>query len=186
MPLLRQIAQLGHPVLRIPAASVAAPASDAIRALIDDLLVTLADAGGVGIAAPQVYESSALFIVTSRATPSFPDAPVMEPEIVINPEILERSGGIVKGWEGCLSIPGIRGDVPRHLRIRVRYQTVDGRIVDRNFDGFIARVFQHEDDHLRGLVFLDRLESSRDVITEKEYQKRVASMTRTAQPKGET
>ncbi|MFI5456253.1 MAG: peptide deformylase [Isosphaerales bacterium] len=76
---------------------------------------------------------------------------------------------------------GFRHDVPRHLRIRVHYQMVDGRIVDRNFAGFIARVFQHEDDHLRGLVFFDRLESSRDVITEKEYQKRVASMSRTAQ-----
>jgi len=178
MALLRQIAQVGHPVLRIPAASVTVPASDAIRALIDDMLVTLADAGGVGIAAPQVYESSALFIVASRPNPSFPDAPIMEPEVVINPEILERSGGIVKGWEGCLSIPGIRGDVPRHLCIQVRYQTADGRVVARSFDGFIARIFQHEDDHLRGLVFLDRLENSRDVITEKEYQKRLASITR--------
>jgi len=81
---------------------------------------------------------------------------------------------------------GIGGDVPRDLRIRVRYQTVDGRVVDRSFAGFAARVFQHEDDHLRGLVILDRLEGSRDVITEKEYQKRVASMTGTAQPKQAT
>ncbi len=177
MPLLRQIAQLGHPVLRIPASSLAVPASDAIRTLIDDMLVTLADAGGVGIAAPQVYESSALMIVASRPNARYPDAPSMEPEVVINPEILERSGGIVKGWEGCLSIPGIRGDVPRHLHILARYHTVDGRVVERNFTGFIARIFQHEEDHLRGLVFLDRLESARDVITEKEYQKLIASTT---------
>jgi peptide deformylase len=174
MALLRQIAQLGHPVLRAATAPVALPGSDAIRALIDDMLVTLHDANGVGIAAPQVYESSALFIVASRPNPRYPDAPLMEPEVVVNPEIVERSDELVKGWEGCLSIPGIRGDVPRHRRIRVRYQTVEGHVVEKEFSDFVARVFQHEDDHLRGIVFLDRLESSRDVITEKEYQKRLS------------
>jgi peptide deformylase len=95
----------------------------------------------------------------------------MEPEVVINPEIIERSKELVKDWEGCLSIPGIRGHVPRYQRIRARYRTLDGREVENEFQDFVARVFQHEDDHLRGLVFLDRLESPRDVITEKEYQK---------------
>ena len=127
MALIRQIAQLGHPVLRAATAPVALPASDAVRALIDDMLETLRDANGVGIAAPQVYESSALFIVASRPNPRYPDAPLMKPEVVINPEIVERSDELVKDWEGCLSIPGIRGDVPRHRRIRVRYQTVEGR-----------------------------------------------------------
>ena len=88
------------------------PASDAIRALIDDMLATLEDANGVGIAAPQVYESAAIFIVASRPNPRYPDAPLMEPEVVINPEIVERSDELVKDWEGCLSIPGIRGDRP--------------------------------------------------------------------------
>jgi peptide deformylase len=174
MALLRQIAQLGHPVLRAATARVALPASDAMRALIDDMLETLRDANGVGIAAPQVYESLALFIVASRPNPRYPDAPLMEPEVVINPEILERSDELVKGWEGCLSIPGIRGDVPRHRRIRVRYQTVEGQVVEKEFSEFVARVFQHEDDHIHGIVFLDRLESTQDVITEKEYQKRLA------------
>ena len=71
------------------------------------------------------------------------------------------------------SIPGIRGNVPRHRQIRVRYQTVSGLVVETEFRDFVARVFQHEDDHLHGMVFLDRLESTRDVITEKEYQKRL-------------
>ena len=82
---------------------------------------------------------------------------------------------MVKGWEGCLSIPGIRGDVPRHRHIKTRYQTIDGTLVERPFSDFVARIFQHEDDHLRGIVFLDRLESTRDLITEKEYQKRIAT-----------
>jgi peptide deformylase len=171
MALIRQIAQLGHPVLREPARPVDLPASEKLRALVEDMLETMRDAEGVGIAAPQVYEGASVFIVASKPNARYPDAPSMEPEVVVNPEIVERSDEVVKGWEGCLSIPGIRGNVPRHRRIRVRYRTLEGSEVDREFEGFVARVFQHEDDHLRGLVFLDRLESPRDIITEKEFRK---------------
>jgi peptide deformylase len=174
MALLRQIAQLGHPVLRTPARPVNLPASDVLRTLIADMLVTLEDANGVGIAAPQVYEPAALFIVASRPNPRYPTAPLMQPEVVINPEIVERSDELIKDWEGCLSIPGLRGLVPRHRHIRVTYQTVESQVVEREFVDFVARIFQHEDDHLRGIVFLDRLESTRDVVTEKEYQKLLA------------
>jgi peptide deformylase len=177
MAILRQIAQLGHPVLRANAAPVELPAAALVRELADDMLVTLRDADGVGIAAPQVYESRSLFIVASRPNPRYPEAPHMEPEVVINPRILERSTELVIGWEGCLSIPGIRGSVPRHQRIRVRYQTLVGAEVERELVDFVARVFQHEDDHLNGVVFLDRLESTRDVITEREYQKELAGRT---------
>ena len=172
MPLLRQIAQLGHPVLRTHAAEIELPASEALRSLVDDMRETLRDADGVGIAAPQVYEPLSLFIVAPRPNLRYPDAPLMEPEVVINPEILDRSDDLVKGWEGCLSIPGIRGNVPRHRRIRTRYQDIEGRVVEKTFEDFIARIFQHEFDHLRGVVFLDRLESTADVVTEREYQKR--------------
>ena len=174
MALLRQIAQLGHPVLRAPVAPAIFPASDSMRSLVADMLETMRDANGVGIAAPQVFESVAIFIVASRPNPRYPNAPVMEPEVVINPEIIERSPEIVKDWEGCLSIPGLRGEVPRHRHIKARYQTIDGSDVERQFSDFVARIFQHEDDHLRGIVFLDRLESTRDVITEKEFQKQMA------------
>jgi peptide deformylase len=169
--MIRQIAQLGQPILRVVAAPVELPASAGLRALVDDMLATLREADGVGIAAPQVYESRALFIVASRPNSRYPDAPVIEPEVVINPEIVVRSDDLIKGWEGCLSIPGIRGLVPRHRTIRVRYRTLDGAAIEREFVGFVARVFQHEDDHLRGIVFLDRLETSHDVVTEKEYQR---------------
>ena len=172
MPLLRQIAQLGHEVLRAPARDVALPAADGLRAFADDLMATMLDADGVGIAAPQVYESMAVFIVASRPNPRYPDAPTMEPVVVANPEIVWRSDEVVKGWEGCLSIPGIRGHVPRHRSIRARYRDLDGAEVEREFADFVARVFQHEDDHLRGVVFLDRLESNRDIVCEKEFRKR--------------
>jgi len=173
MALLRQIAQLGHPVLRAPVASVTFPASEVVRALVADMRETMTDSNGVGIAAPQVFESVAIFIVASRPNPRYPEAPLMEPEVVINPEIIERSAEMVKDWEGCLSIPGLRGEVSRHRHIKTRYQTIEGKLVERNFSDFVARIVQHEDDHLHGIVFLDRLESTRDLITEKEYQKRI-------------
>src|SRR5271157_4895400 len=139
MPILRQIAQLGHPVLRTLAAPVERPTSVDVRALIDDMLATLREADGVGIAAPQVYEPVTLFIVASRPNPRYPEAPTMEPEVVINPEILERSEDMIKGWEGCLSIPGIRGEVPRHRRIRARYQTAGGQQIEREFTRLLAQ-----------------------------------------------
>jgi len=174
MPRPRPIAQLGDPVLRTIAAPVELPPSDELRGLADDMIETMRDAGGVGLAAPQVSEPSRLFIVASRPNARYPDAPLMEPVVVINPEILERSDDLVKGWEGCLSIPGIRGYVPRHRRIVVRYTGLDGEEVETAFDDFIARVFQHEYDHLEGVVFLDRLESTSDVVTEREYLDRFA------------
>jgi peptide deformylase len=174
MPILRQIAQLGHPFLRTPALPVELPASTEVRSLVDDMLATLREADGVGIAAPQVHESRSILIVASRPNPRYPEAPSMEPEVVINPEILYRSPEMVKGWEGCLSIPGLRGEVPRHRTIRVRYRDLEGDPVERELADFVARIFQHEYDHLHGIVFLDRLESVRDIVSEKEYQKRFA------------
>lgn len=174
MPLLRQIAQLGHPVLRAPASAISLPAGESVRALVEDMLATLVEAEGVGLAAPQVHEGASLFLVASRPNARYPDAPSMDPEVVINPEIVEASPELVKGWEGCLSIPGLRGLVPRHRRIVARYRTLDGAEVEREFADFVARVFQHEFDHLHGLVFLDRLESPRDVVTEREYARQFA------------
>jgi peptide deformylase len=171
MAVLRQIAQLGHPVLRATSGPVELPASDAMRTLVDDLMATLRDADGVGIAAPQVYEPIRLFLVASRPGPRYPDAPLMEPLVVFNPEIVERSAEVVKDWEGCLSIPGLRGNVPRHRSIRVRYQTREGAEIEQELSDFVARIFQHELDHLQGLLFLDRLESTRDLVSEKEYRR---------------
>jgi peptide deformylase len=174
MAVLRQIAQLGNPILRAPAAPVPFPLTDDLATLIDDMLETLRDADGVGLAAPQVHQPLQIMIVASRPNPRYPEAVEMEPLVVVNPEIVERSGERVKGWEGCLSIPGLRGEVSRHKRVTARYQDVDGEPVVREFHDFIARIFQHEDDHLRGIVFLDRLEDGGRLATEREYQKRFA------------
>jgi peptide deformylase len=175
MAILRQIAQLGQPVLRIPARPVTDPLAPAVQALIDDLLVTVADADGVGIAAPQVFEPLTLFIVASRPNLRYPQAPAMEPTVMINPQLLWRSDELDKGWEGCLSIPGLRGLVPRHRRIGIRYLTRSGTVREEEYAGFLARVFQHEFDHVQGLVFIDRVESTRELATEKEYLRSLAS-----------
>lgn len=174
MAVIRRIAQLGHPILRTKAEAARFPLSEETRRLVDDMLATLRDADGVGIAAPQVYQSLQIFIVAPRPNPRYPEAVETPPEVVFNPEIVERSAEMALGWEGCLSIPGLRGEVPRHKRIVARYQNIEGDEVTREFHDFVARIFQHEDDHLRGIVFLDRMESMTSLATEREYQRRFA------------
>ncbi len=174
MPILRQIAQLGQPVLREPVRHITNPLDPTIQLLIDDMLATVADANGVGIAAPQVYQSLSLFIVASRPNQRYPNAPAMEPTAMLNPQLIDASSEAEKGWEGCLSIPGIRGLVSRHKRVRVRYLDRKGEIHEEEYEGFLARIFQHEFDHINGVVFLDRVADSRDLVSEKEYQRFVA------------
>ncbi|HBG04177.1 MAG: peptide deformylase [Geobacteraceae bacterium GWC2_58_44] len=168
MSILRQIAQLGQPVLREPGRQIADPRDPAVQLIIDDMIATVADANGVGIAAPQIYESLALFIIASRPNPRYPEAPEMVPVAMLNPELVRASNETETGWEGCLSIPGIRALVRRNRRIRVRYLNRAGDLREEEYEGFLARIFQHEYDHINGLVFLDRVDS-RDIVTEKEY-----------------
>jgi peptide deformylase len=153
------------------AKQVADPLHESVQALIEDMLVTVAEADGVGIAAPQVFEPLSVFIVASRPNPRYPHAPEMKPTAMINPEIVWVSDETDKGWEGCLSIPGLRGQVPRHRRIGIRYLTRTGELREEEYGDFLARVFQHEFDHLQGLVFIDRLYNTRELATEKEYQR---------------
>jgi peptide deformylase len=98
----------------------------------------------------------------------------MEATAVINPEVLWVSEEKEKDWEGCLSVPGIRGMVPRPKEIKVRFTTRDGDTVERAFSGFAARVFLHENDHLDGLTWLDQVENNQDIVSEKEYLKAIA------------
>ncbi len=168
-----QIAQLGNPILRQQAQNIENVRDERIQKLIDNLISTVAQANGVGIAAPQVAQSYRLFIVASRPNPRYPNAPEMEPTAILNPRVIGHSEEVVKGWEGCLSIPGIRGLVPRYRAIEVEYTSRNGKLQRREFTDFVARIFQHENDHLDGIVFLDRLESTRDIITEQEYQQQI-------------
>jgi peptide deformylase len=97
----------------------------------------------------------------------------MRPTAMINPKIIAHSTETVKGWEGCLSVPGIRALVPRYQSIEVEYTDTSGELQKLEFTDFIARIFQHEYDHLEGLVFLDRVETTLDMMTEAEYQERI-------------
>ena len=168
-----EIVQLGHPILRTQAQYVENIQDQHIQNLVDDLMATVGQANGVGIAAPQVAESYRLFIVASRPNPRYPHAPTMEPTAMINPKILAHSTETAKGWEGCLSIPGIRGLVPRYQIIEVEYSDRNGKQQKQELTDFVARIFQHELDHLDGIVFLDRMDTTLDLVTEQEYQKRI-------------
>ncbi|MEA5595955.1 peptide deformylase [Rivularia sp. UHCC 0363] len=164
------IIELGNPILRQKAEFVKDIQDKTIQKLIDDLLVTVKETNGVGIAAPQVAVGYRIFIVASRPNFRYPNAPLMEPTAMINPRILNYSDDIVKGWEGCLSIPGIRGLVPRYREIEVEYTDRYGQLQKQELTDFVARIFQHEYDHFEGLVFLDRVETTFDIVTEQEYQ----------------
>ena len=166
-----EVIQLGHPILRSQAHNIDNIHSPQVQSLIDNLLTTVIAANGVGIAAPQVAVRDRLFIVASRPNPRYPNAPEMEPLAMINPQILAHSPELIIGWEGCLSIPGIRGLVPRYQAIEVQYSDRTGKLHKQELTDFVARIFQHELDHLDGIVFIDRLQSTQDLITEQEYQK---------------
>lgn len=170
-----RIAEIGNPILRTRANGVPDVKSPATQTLIDDLLATVGKVNGVGLAAPQISQSKRIFIIASHPNPRYPNAPFMEPTAVINPVILSHTGDLVKDWEGCLSIPGIRALVPRYAEVTVSYTDRTGTSVKRRFTDFIARIFQHENDHLDGILFLDRITSSKEIISEYEYQKLLAA-----------
>jgi peptide deformylase len=166
-----EIAQLGAQVLRQHADCVSQVDSPDIRQIINAMQTTLATTQGVGLAAPQISRLKRIIIVASRPTTRYPTAPKMDATVMINPVFEALSNEKEKGWEGCLSIPGIRALVPRFKAINVQYTNEQGRLIEQELDGFVARVFQHEADHLDGKVYLDRVESSADIISESEYLK---------------
>jgi len=170
-PQTSQISQLGDPVLRQIAQPVVDVRDRQIQSLIDDLLKKLKASKGVGIAAPQVGRSIRLLIVASHPNDRYPNAPKMEPTAMIDPRILSQSEAIAKDWEGCLSVPGIRGLVPRSQSIEIEYIDRYANLQHTTLSDFVARIFLHEYDHLEGKVFLDRVESSLELITDSEYLK---------------
>ncbi len=151
------IVRMGNPVLRTPAAPVPpeALAEPATQQWIDDMIETMHDADGVGLAAPQVGVAWQLFVY--EAMDEDDPAAGIPLAVVVNPMVEPMVGEQVFDWEGCLSIPDLRGLVPRHPALRLRGSDRHGRPVDRVVDGFEARIVQHEFDHLNGVLFLDRM-----------------------------
>lgn len=171
--MLMKIAQVGEQILKTPAVQVTNFDSD-LQQFLDDLLETMHAANGIGIAAPQVFDPRAIMIMGARPNPRYPDSPEMKPMVLINPRIIEQSGEVIKDWEGCLSVPGVRGMVPRESYVRVEYQDETGKHHQLEWQGFLARVFLHEYDHLIGKTWLDRVESVADIVGEAVYMKLVA------------
>lgn len=171
-----KIVQLGNDILRQQAIAVDNVHSPTIKEIIETMKCILANTQGVGIAAPQIGESQRIIIVGSRPTSRYPNAPLMAPLVMINPSFQALSTDKAKDWEGCLSIPGIRALVPRYRKIHTRYVDPQGVILELRLEGFIARIFQHECDHLDGKVFLDNVETADDIFSEKEYLKQLDSV----------
>lgn len=166
-----KIAQLGDSVLRQQAKKTQDVDSTSINTIVEKMLDILFESNGVGLAAPQISESVCIVIIASRSSKRYPNAPEMEPVVMFNPAFEALSKTMKKDWEGCLSIPGIRALVPRFEKIKITYLDRQGEQQEWIVDNFIARIFQHEYDHLEGLVYLDRVENNRDIISESEFQK---------------
>jgi len=170
-----KIAQMGHPVLGQRAQEVADPAAPEIRRLVADMVETMIDANGAGLAAPQVHVPLrvVVFQAPGDRTPDGVDADEMFDHtapltVLINPVIEVVDDGFDGGWEGCLSVPGLRGFVERPGHIHYRGFGTDGKLIARTAKGFHARVVQHECDHLDGVLYPQRMRDMSKLIFESE------------------
>jgi peptide deformylase len=156
-----KIARLGHPILRRVAEPVPpdAVASPEIQRLIDDMLETMDEYDGAGLAAPQVRVSKRVVVYGVSANPRYPDAEHVPLTVLVNPVVTLLGDVVEEGWEGCLSVPDLRGLVPRRTRVRVEALGRDGTPLRFEARDFHARVIQHECDHLDGIVYVDRMTS---------------------------
>jgi peptide deformylase len=166
-----KVARMGHPVLRAKArpfdrAEIKTPV---VQKLIDDMIETMLEYHGVGLAAPQVHEGLRVFVASLETNDD--GDPESEPMAVINPEISIVGSEMVEDWEGCLSIPDIRGRVPRAREIKVRAFDRQGERIELRAHDFSARVIQHETDHLDGVLFFDRMRSLESLTFLDEYSR---------------
>ncbi|ABS63682.1 peptide deformylase [Parvibaculum lavamentivorans DS-1] len=185
---IRKIARMGHPVLRGIARPVPDPTAPEVKALVRDMIETMIDANGAGLAAPQVYEPWR--IVVFQAPESRLPEGVDETEafdhtapltVLINPEVEILTEEMEKGWEGCLSVPGLRGSVPRHTELRYRGYGLNGELIERRARGFHARVIQHECDHLDGILYPQRMDDLAELIFESEARAWLAARAEKAE-----
>jgi peptide deformylase len=167
------VARLGNPILREKAKPV--PEKDItsleIQTLIRDMIETMREYGGVGVAAPQVHESVQIMVIDSLEDPDNPRKKNTPLTVLINPALTIVSEQLVEDWEGCLSIPDMRGLVPRHREIKVQAFDPSGKTVSFVARDFLARVIQHEYDHLMGEVFLDRMRDFASLTYLQEFSK---------------
>jgi peptide deformylase len=170
---LLKIARMGHPVLCRTAGTIDDPTAPWVRRLVEDMIETMEDAGGTGIAAPQVHEPHRIvvFRVPDERVTEMPGDVAQDLTVLINPVVELVGSERALGWEGCLSVPGLRGVVPRHLRVRYRGTSPEGEVVERAVEGFHARVVQHECDHLDGILYPQRMTDHRLLVFLEELQR---------------
>ncbi|MGH7895170.1 MAG: peptide deformylase [Candidatus Binatia bacterium] len=168
-----KVARLGHPILRQVAEPVSPEAIGApeIQRLVDDMLETMEEYDGAGLAAPQVHVSRRIVIYGVHENPRYPDAEEVPLTVLVNPRITPATKETEEDWEGCLSLPDLRGQVPRHTRVRVEAYGRDGTPLRFTAEGFHARVVQHECDHLDGTVYVDRMRSMATLTFLPEFHK---------------
>ncbi|MEZ0209512.1 MAG: peptide deformylase [Methylophilus sp.] len=154
---IRPVLRMGDPVLYQVAEKVTAFDTPALHALIQDMHDTMSDMNGAGIAAPQIGVSLQVVMFGVGKNPRYPDAEEVPFTILINPELTPVDNEEEEGWEGCLSVPGMRGLVPRYQHLRYKGFDPQGRVIDRTVSGFHARVVQHECDHLFGILYPMRI-----------------------------
>ena len=170
---IRRVAELGHPVLR----QVAEPVperelgSDGLRSFVADLVDTMRDYEGVGIAAPQVYVPQRVFVMEVRSPDPYLGASVFPLTVAVNPEVALSGSESLLGWEGCLSVPALRGQVDRPAGLVLHAVDVEGAPFSIELSGYAARIVQHELDHLDGCLYVDRSDS-RSLCTNREYVRR--------------
>lgn len=158
---IRPVMRMGDPVLLKQAKPVEAFDTPELHALVQDMQDTMKSKSGAGIAAPQIGVSLQVVIFGVDATPRYPDAPAVPFTVLVNPVVEPLGEEMEDGWEGCLSVPGMRGVVPRYTQIHYRGFDPLGNLIDRRVDGFHARVVQHECDHLAGILYPMRIRDLR-------------------------
>ncbi len=170
---LLKIATIGHPVLREVARALTREelASKDVQRFIDDLVETMFDANGAGIAANQVFNPIRVAAICVKDNPRYPYKPNFPLTILVNPEITFTSDDTFMNYEGCLSVPNLRGEVPRRAGVRVRALDRDGKNLDFEVKGLTAGTFQHELDHLDGKLFVDRVTDTRSLATWADFEK---------------
>jgi peptide deformylase len=170
---LRKIATIGHPVLRQPARELTREelAAQSAQQLIDDMVETMRDASGAGIAANQVYEPVRICVIEVDKNPRYPYKPDYPLTVLVNPRIEALTDETFMNFEGCLSVPNLRGQVPRATLARVRAWDRRGQELDFEVRGLTAGTFQHELDHLDGRLFVDRVVDTRTLCTWADYDR---------------
>jgi peptide deformylase len=154
---VREVLRMGHPVLRERAKPVEKLATPELRALVQDMKDTMAAKNGAGLAAPQIGVGQRVVIFGVSRNPRYPDAEEVPFTVLVNPKLVMLTRDVEQDWEGCLSVPGMRGVVPRYTKLRYTGFDEEGNPIERVAEGFHARVVQHECDHLDGILYPQRM-----------------------------